>query len=321
MRKKLGTIAAALVLSTVIPISSTYASSFVDIEGSYAKDAIIELQAKGVINGMDDTHFEPSGTLNRSQFAAIIVRSLGLEAKATSSTFTDVSDWSIPYVAAAYNAGIIEGVGNGKFEPNASITREAAATILVRALKTKGTLVEDATLLFTDANQVSDWAKPFIATAQKYKLINGFPDGSFKPKDTSNREMAAMMGKNLLVSIDLLVKATPTPTPTTSPTPTPAPSGGGGWGGGGGGGGVTPTTVVEFLIKPSFTGAFTSDMKVKINGALIADYSLYHNGELVGTSTNGIITTVNTVFSDASKVKIQYNSINRIDSDGKIGTW
>lgn len=323
MRKKnLSALTAILILSIVISVSSAYASSFVDTEDSYAKDAILELQAKGILNGMDVNHFNPQGTLTRAQFATIIVKALGLKTSAAASSFTDVSGWAVPYVEAAHKADIILGVGGGKFDPNASVTREAAATILVRALKTKGTLDEEATLDFTDADKISKWAKPYIATAQKYGLIKGYPDGSFNPKGAANREMAAVMGKNLLVTIDVVVNVEPTPIPspepTPEPTPTPTPSYGGG--GGGGGGGNSQSTV-EFLIKPSFTGAFTSDMKVRINNSFITEYSLYYNGDLVGTTTNGIITSVNNVFSDMSKIKIQYNSVDKMDSDATMGTW
>lgn len=318
-KKKLSTLTAILILSIVISVSSAYASSFVDIENSYAKDAILELQAKGILNGIDFTHFDPKGTLTRAQFATIIVKALGLKTNAATSSFTDVSGWAVPYVEAARKAGVILGVGGGKFDPNASITREAAATILVRALKTKGTLDEEATLDFTDADKISKWARPYIAIAQKYGLIKGHPDGSFDPKGVANREMAAVMGLNLLIIIDIVVNVEPEPEPEPEPDPEPAPDPTPPYNGGGGGSYTPP--VVEFLIKPSFTGAFTSDMKVRINGSFITEYSLYYNGDLVGTTINGIITSVNNVFSDVSKIKIQIGSVDKIDSDGQIGKW
>ena len=83
---------------------------------------------------------------------------------------------------------------------------------------------------------------------------------------------------------------------------------------------VTVSTV-EFLTKPTFTGAFTSDLKVKVGGSFITNYSLFFNGDLVASTTTGIITTVNNVFSDMSKIKIQYNSQDMTDTDSTMGSW
>lgn len=334
-----------LVFTMIVSASIAEAASFVDIEDSYAKDAILKLQESGIIDGMDDAHFDPKGTLTRAQFVAIIVRALGLAANATVSSFNDVDGWQIPYVEAAYNLHIIEGVSDGSFAPNDSITREAAATILVRALKTKGLVDESATLNFADADTISAWAKPFIAIAQKYGLISGYPDGTFQPQGTANREMAAMMGNNLLIAIIAVINAqqpapaTPTPTPTPTATPTPIFGGGGGGGGGGcygcGGGGSTPTPTpatptpaeptpapdaqVEFLTKPSFEGAPTSDFQIKIDGQFVTDYSFYYDGKLLGKDRNGVVTSIHHVFSDLTKIKIESNSgAVIVDSNGEI---
>jgi uncharacterized cupredoxin-like copper-binding protein len=245
----ISTLASVIMFASMVSATSAATVSFGDIADSYAKDAIIDLQAKGIINGMDDTHFDPKGTLTRAQFVTIIVKALGLEAKATTTAFTDVTDWAIPYVEAAAKASVVEGVSNNNFAPDEHITREAAVTILVRSLKTKGKLDEATAVNFTDADKISVWAKPFIASALQYGLISGYPDGTFDPTGIANREMAAIMGKNLLTAIAKVASVTQAPTiqePTvTTPTTPTTPI----YGGGGGGsrrssnGGVTPPTV------------------------------------------------------------------------------
>lgn len=67
------------------------------------------------------------------------MRALGLSQEKTAE-FTDVlqSDWFCGFVGAASKAGIVNGVGNGKFNPQGAITREQAATMLARASKTLG---------------------------------------------------------------------------------------------------------------------------------------------------------------------------------------
>lgn len=281
---------ASLLIGLMASVSFAETSEFSDIDKSYAKDAILELQAKGIINGMDVEHFNPQGTLTRAQFATIIVKSLGLETNATASSFTDVSGWAAPYVAAAYKAGIISGVGGGKFEPNATVTREMSATILVRALETKGALYGKDTLNFTDADKISKWAKPYIATAQKYGLIKGFPDGSFNPRGSASREMAAVMGKNLLVTIDIVINIGPKPDPTPTPIPTPEP---------------TPTPVPTPDPTPPYDGGDdgiytppTVDVLTAYNTALAAvfeaDYTVSSWGAYQLIVAENVVTSANT---------------------------
>ena len=83
--------------------------------------------------------FAPDAGLTRAQFCAIVVRALGLSQEKTAG-FTDVlqTDWFCGFVGAASKAGIVNGVGNGKFNPQGAITREQAATMLARLRKTLG---------------------------------------------------------------------------------------------------------------------------------------------------------------------------------------
>lgn len=206
---------ASMVSAAAIPaaFADTQSASFVDIDNSYAKAAIQELFDKGIVAGMDTQgHFDPKGTLTRAQFAKIVVLEMGLKADAATSSFNDVTGWAVPYVEAAFKAGLVNGMGGGKFDPNAPVTREMAATILVRSLQSKGVLDDkDAALTFTDASSISGWAQPSIALAQKYSLVQGNPDGTFAPKTTANREMAAQMGVNLLRGVDVVVAANTAP--------------------------------------------------------------------------------------------------------------
>lgn len=266
--------AASLLLGTIASTSFADASSssFSDIEKSYAKDAIIELQSKGILNGVDGTKFNPKGILTRAEYVTIIVKALELSIETGGqSSFTDVSGWAAPYVAAAVQAGIVDGVGGGKFDPNASVTREMATVILVRALQAAGVILEDNTdpLTFTDAKDISAWAKDYIAVAVRYGLIKGNPDGSFSPKGKASREMAAILGSNLLTAIKNTAPdptkpedtqpEKPETTPTTPSTTPSAPSSGGS--GGSGGGYIPPTTPPvtevpnsEEFVKPQDFG-------------------------------------------------------------------
>jgi hypothetical protein len=320
MKKFLASVlVSALLLMTMASIGFAAESnnnSFSDIENSYAKDAIIQLQTQGILNGIDGSHFNPKGDLTRAQYVVIMVKALGLTVDASitkSSSFSDVPAWAAPYVEAAFNAGIISGVGGGKFSPNANVTREMAVVILVRALQTKGTVDENAVLDFTDANSISDWAKKYVAIAQKNHLIQGNPDGTFNPKGKTNREMAAVMGVNLLTAIDTIVTPpTPTPSPSPSPEPSPSPSpspsptpstppvtsgGGGGYTGGGGGGTPIPVTLSSIAITtPATKLIYHLADSLDITGMVVT--GAYSNG----TTSPLTVTAENISGFDSSKL-------------------
>ncbi|WP_337039348.1 S-layer homology domain-containing protein, partial [Paenibacillus illinoisensis] len=236
MKKQLvaSALASSLLLGmiTTTGFAETSGTSFRDINNSYAKDAIMELQSKGILNGIGNEQFNPKGTLTRAEFVTVIVKALGLETDSKISSFNDVSDWAIPYVETAFKLEIINGVGQGKFAPNAPITREMAVVILVRALQSAGVeieLNENAPLHFTDANVISDWARAYVSAGYKLGLIKGNPDGSFDPKGNTNREMSAVLGKNLLTAIENTPKPSepeqkPDETKPETRPETPAPS-------------------------------------------------------------------------------------------------
>ncbi|MFC4769471.1 S-layer homology domain-containing protein [Effusibacillus consociatus] len=203
MKKKVisGAIAASLVLGTVVP--SAFASTqFSDIEGSYAKQFILELADKGILNGVGNGKFDPQGSLTRAQFAVVISKALGLQATATTSSFSDVPSWAVPYVEAVSKAGIMVGVGGGKFGSDDILNREQAAATLVRALKSKVTVEETEALNFSDAAAISAWAKKEVATAVKYGIVAGMGDGTFAPQGKATREQAAVLGSKFLATVE-----------------------------------------------------------------------------------------------------------------------
>ncbi len=102
--------------------------------------AEIEALAKvGIIDGMTDTTFVPDATMKRCEFAAIVIRALGLEQKKTTQ-FTDVPEheWFAGVVGAADEAGIIQGKTDTSFDPNGTITDIEAFIMISRAAKLKG---------------------------------------------------------------------------------------------------------------------------------------------------------------------------------------
>ena len=177
-------------------------AAFSDIAGHANRKAIEALVAKQIINGMGDGTFAPNKTMTRAQFCTITVKALGLEPKATNA-FTDVAStaWYAGYVGTASTKGIVLGVGNNKFSPEGTITRQEAATMVTRAAKllkldTSVEDVEEVMALFSDGASVSDWAKDAMA----YCATEGITtwSGSLQPTKAILRCEIAQMIYNML---------------------------------------------------------------------------------------------------------------------------
>lgn len=105
--------------------------------------------------------------------------------------FDDLADshWAKDFIDDLYNRGIVSGDGESNtVRPDAQITRQEAAKIAVTAV---GLAESNAALTFTDAADVADWAKGYVAAAVDAGIITGFDDGSFKPNDNMTREQFA----------------------------------------------------------------------------------------------------------------------------------
>ena len=127
---------------TCILVISTFSVSFgfSDIEGHWAKEAIIELSERGVVNGFEDGTFRPNESVTREQFSKILVEALELKEKNTDVEFVDISDdrWSHKYIQIA--SKYLTGYKNNDelyFKPTESSVREdvAVAVVLAKGLE------------------------------------------------------------------------------------------------------------------------------------------------------------------------------------------
>ena len=121
-------------------------------------------QNTSYMQGMADGRFYPASSVTRGQVAQIFYRLLKEQKVSSKSTFTDVPDtlWCAEAVNALASLGIVEGVGNGKFAPNQSITRAEFVTICARF-----TQVSARGETFADV-PASHWAVDAISTAASF---------------------------------------------------------------------------------------------------------------------------------------------------------
>ncbi|WP_240419300.1 S-layer homology domain-containing protein [Paenibacillus periandrae] len=186
--------------------------NFPDSQGHWAQGYIELLANKLVVDGVTDTTFEPERNITRAEFAALVVRSLGLEQAAGSSSFKDVAsgDWFAGVVGAATKAKIIDGYEDSTFRPNEPIKREELAAMVVRALNYAGakptvTSERQNELLakYTDANQIV-WAQQEVATAIEAGIIDGITDNTIAPTSQATRAQSAAMLKRLLTKANFI---------------------------------------------------------------------------------------------------------------------
>ncbi|CCQ93880.1 exported hypothetical protein [[Clostridium] ultunense Esp] len=187
--------------------------NFTDVSDQWFAADVKLLANKLLIQGRTPNTFVPQGTLTRAEFAALLVRALGLpEDTATAKQFTDVkgTDWYAGYLGAAFKAGLMNGYPDRSARPNAPVKREEAAKMIAKAYETAGKKIsltdeEKASQLakFTDLTQVSAWARDYIAFAAKEGILKG-DNGKINPKNNSTRAESAALLKRLLTALTFL---------------------------------------------------------------------------------------------------------------------
>ncbi|RJX39549.1 S-layer protein [Paenibacillus pinisoli] len=187
----------------------SYSKSFDDVENHWAGSDIGWLASKLLVKGMSESQFSPDTSITRAEFAALLVRALGLKEQAGSS-FSDVqtSNWFAGYAAAAAKAGLIEGYEDGTFRPSQTISREEMAVLALRAAslveKQSHTAPLTALQSFSDGGAVSGWARQAAAFAVEEGIMNGLTSTSFAPQEQATRAQAAVILKRLLIQLGLI---------------------------------------------------------------------------------------------------------------------
>lgn len=178
-------------------------SGFTDLGSvDWALTAINNLYVNGVISGKTATQFCPNDNVTRAEFAKILVNAFNIPATAVNgATFTDVSTshWASQFVETAYAKGVVTGYDNGAFDPDAYVTRQDMAVMILRAAESMGYSFEAKAeaVTFTDAANIASYAKTAIETLQKAGVANGVGDGNYEPLSTSTRAQACQMIYNV----------------------------------------------------------------------------------------------------------------------------
>ncbi|MCL2843731.1 MAG: InlB B-repeat-containing protein [Oscillospiraceae bacterium] len=157
--------------------------------------------------------FQPLNSINRAQVAAILVRTrvdgfvpYTLPASMADDGFTAFTDvgprnWHYYYVAWAYDAGLVDGFGDGTFQPNAAITRQQLAAMLTRTL---GDDVPDnlREMTFGDIGAIGNWASRYVNIVYHMGWMVGDAQGNFNPTGQTNRAQMATAVNRILGRVD-----------------------------------------------------------------------------------------------------------------------
>ena len=164
------------------PAEGVYNVNFTDIASrAWAVDSINKLASAGIVNGVSATSFAPDAYSKRADFIVMLVKTLGLTGS-TDDNFDDVAAGSYyaDAIAIAKAAGIATGYGDGNFGPENTITRQDMMVLVANALEFAGIeLNTDTSVLdsFADANQIAEYAKPYVAALVNLGLASGTDNG------------------------------------------------------------------------------------------------------------------------------------------------
>lgn len=174
---------------------------FNDISGHWAEEYINKVAKAGLLMGVSDDKFAPETAVTRGMFVTVLGRLAGVIKANGTNHFNDVVEdaYYTPFVIWANGEGIVSGISNDLFAPNANITREQMAVILNKFATSQGIELKKINRAnFTDSDAISDWAKDSVDALSQAGIINGRTNGSFDPKGTATRAEIASMLVNFL---------------------------------------------------------------------------------------------------------------------------
>ncbi|MCR2805246.1 invasin domain 3-containing protein [Paenibacillus soyae] len=178
---------------------------FADLNDHWSQEDAELLANKLIVQGRANGRFAPEEEVTRAEFATLLVRALDVGGAGGAGEFTDVPEnaWYAEAVRSAFEAGIIQGFADGTFQPDAPVTRQQMAVMLVRAITASGAegwkAAADQRLSdFNDGDAVAEWAEEAVSLLVEAGILRGGDDMELNPERVSTRgEMAALLSRLL----------------------------------------------------------------------------------------------------------------------------
>lgn len=170
---------------------------FTDVKNflDWSHEGIEYAVVNGLFLGTSETTFSPDATMTRAMIATVLWRVRSCPASGIANPYADVADgtWYTDAVLWAYENGIMDGVGSGRFDPDGVLTREQIVTVLFRYA---GAAAADPSVLdgFADSQAVADWSKEAVCWAVANQVIRGSEQNGAQyltPTDGATRAQVA----------------------------------------------------------------------------------------------------------------------------------
>ena len=176
--------------------------TFVDITGHWAESYITNMFMYGLMRGVDDLRFAPDDVVTRAMVATTMWRLAGSPLVHFTPFFSDIAEdeWYSIAVVWAFQNGIVQGFGDGTFNPHGQITREQLAAMMYRYAQFDGRAqavpLDHSLAVFQDRDMISDWALEYVYWASFEGLITGVAYDSINPGGTATRaQFAAILDR------------------------------------------------------------------------------------------------------------------------------
>lgn len=207
-------ITAALCISCLAFTVSAAETAYEDVAPSdwYYAD-VAAISARGVMDGRSPTVFAPKAVMTRAEFVTMLTRIAAVSDEelakcgAAADRFTDVAadDWCAPYIGWAAESSIVNGYTDGSFLPNAPLSRQELAVMLVRLCDLVGYVSDSAAPLiekFADASDIAKWARPQLEQLRLAGFIGGDENGFYNPAKYASRAECAAVAVRLCTALD-----------------------------------------------------------------------------------------------------------------------
>lgn len=180
---------------------------FNDVPASeWYEGAVNFIAARDITKGTGQGNFSPEAKLTRSEFIVLLMKAYEMQADVEwKDNFADAGNtWYTGYLAAAKRLGIADGVGDNRYAPLRTISRQEMFTLVYNMLtrinqlpeRDTGKTVKD----FADGTSVAPWAKKALDALVSSGTVAG-SGGKLKPTDTTTRAEMAQILRNLLISL------------------------------------------------------------------------------------------------------------------------
>ncbi|WP_274654234.1 S-layer homology domain-containing protein [Paenibacillus humicola] len=152
------------IVASAMAFSAFASAAFADDQALDSQGKFDALKAAGIFSGYPDGSAGLDKNMTRAEFAKVLALLEGLNTNSSTSTYSDVASnhWAKGYISAVTDAGLMNGLGGGKFGPNGTVTVEQIAKVadIIEKISPDGT-----------APGTSAWASGYVAAALKAGLI------------------------------------------------------------------------------------------------------------------------------------------------------